>query len=697
MHPEILASTPGACPKCGMALEPLVPSVVEDTTDPVLKDDERRLRVALMLTIPLVVLSMGDLAIPGSPIKDALPGHLNLWLEFLLALPVWSWAAASFHRKALLSLKTRHANMFTLISLGVNMAFLYSTVALLAPGLFPEALRTENGMPPVYFEAAAVIITLILTGQVLEGRARNRTGAAIRSLMNLAPAEARRLNPDGEEEVVPLDQVLVGDHLRLRPGDRIPVDGNVVDGSSAVDESMVTGESIPVEKSIGDSVVGGTLNGKGSLVMEARKIGADTLLQRIVGMVAAAQRSRAPVQQKADQVSAWFVPAVVIVAILAAVVWLSLGPEPRLIYALVASVSILIIACPCALGLATPLSVMVATGRGAQSGVLFRDAEAIQRLREVEVLVVDKTGTLTEGRPSVTEIIPADGLSEEEIMALAAGLEVHSEHPLADAIVRGAKERKITLAEVTGFRSVTGMGALGEANGYTIALGNLPLMETQAVVLGSEEKRAVEARKEGATVVYLARNSELLGMLTIADPIKQSAADALANLHRAHISVVMLTGDNRVTAEAVANRLGITEVHAEVMPEDKAEVVRQLQLKGKVVAMAGDGVNDAPALALADVGIGMGTGTDVAIESSSVTLVKGDLSGILKARRLSQATMRNIHQNLFFAFAYNGLGVPLAAGVLFPWTGMLLSPMFAALAMSLSSLSVVGNALRLKK
>lgn len=696
MHPEVVATAPGACPKCGMALEPMMPTAGAEEPDPVLEDDQRRLRVALWLTIPLVILSMGDFLLPGSPIRSMFPGHSAVWLEFLLALPVWSWAAASFHRKALLSLCTRHANMFTLISLGVNMAFLYSTLALLAPGLFPEVLRTEEGLPPVYFEAAAVIISLILLGQVLEGRARSKTGAAIRSLLNLAPQEARRISKGGKEEVVSLDHVMVGDQLRIRPGDRVPVDGVVMEGSSAVDESMVTGEAMPVAKEAGAKVVGGTLNGKGSLVMEARKVGADTLLQRIVGMVASAQRSRAPVQQKADQVAGWFVPAVVLIALVAAIVWLSFGPEPRLMYALVVCVSVLIIACPCALGLATPLSVMVATGKGAQSGVLFRDAEALQRLREVDVLVVDKTGTLTEGRPQVTAVHPRNEISEDNVLALAAGLEIHSEHPLADAIVRAAQERNLDLAPCKDFRSVTGQGALGENPDGTIALGNPALMKAQDIDLAEVEEQANEARKEGATVVFLAQNQFLLGLLVIADPIKESAAEAIKALQGAHISVVMLTGDNLVTAQAVGKRLGIDEIHAGVMPEDKAEVVRKLKAKGSVVAMAGDGVNDAPALALADVGIGMGTGTDVAIESSSVTLVKGDLLGILKARRLSQATMRNIHQNLFFAFAYNALGVPLAAGVLFPWTGMLLNPMFAALAMSLSSISVVANALRLR-
>jgi Cu+-exporting ATPase len=655
---------------------------------------ERRFRVSLALTLPAFALAMADM-LPGAPVAHSL-GRSAAWLQLALTTPVVLWGGLPFFQRGLASLRTR-LNMFSLIALGTGAAWAYSTLATLAPDLFPASFRGHGGEVAVYYEAAAVIVTLVLLGQVLELRARSRTGAAIRALLGLAPRTARRIGADGREEDVPLDAVRVGDRLRVRPGEKVPVDGVLLEGRSAVDESMVTGEALPVEKGPGERVIGATVNGSGSFVMSAERVGSETLLARIVQLVSEAQRSRAPIQRLADRVAAWFVPAVVAVAAATFAVWALAGPEPRLAHALVNAVAVLIIACPCALGLATPMSIMVASGRGAGVGVLFRDAEAIEVLRSVDTLVVDKTGTLTEGRPALAEVAPAEGFAEDELLRLAASLERGSEHPLAAALVRGAAERGVALAEADRFEARPGRGVVGAVLGREVALGNRALFAELGLALGALAERADALRSGGRTAAFVAVDGRAAGLVAVADPLKPSTAEAIRALHGEGLRIVMLTGDSRVTAEAVARELGLDEVVAEVLPEEKAAVVRRLQAEGRVVAMAGDGVNDAPALAQAQVGIAMGTGTDVALESAGVTLVKGDLRGIVRARRLSRATLRNIRQNLAFAFGYNALGVPVAAGVLYPSFGLLLSPMIAAAAMSLSSVSVIGNALRLRR
>jgi Cu+-exporting ATPase len=695
MHPEIRQQGPGSCPICGMALEPLEVSA-EVAPNHELVDMTRRFRVGLALSIPVVVLEMGS-HLPGLGLHDLVSPVTSTWIQFALATPVVLWAGWPFFQRGWASLVSRHLNMFTLIALGTGAAYLYSLVATFAPDIFPAGFRGMGGAVAVYYEPAAVITVLVLLGQVLELRAREQTGGAIRALLNLAPKTALRLRDDGGDEEVPLAQVQVGDRLRVRPGDRIPVDGTVLDGKSAVDESMVTGEAMPVAKEPGDKVIGGTINGTGSLIIRADKVGADTVLARIVAMVAEAQRSRAPIQRLADRVAAYFVPAVLAVAIAAFVGWAVWGPPPALAYALISAVSVVIIACPCALGLATPMSIMVGIGKGAEVGVLIKSAEALERMERVDTLVVDKTGTLTEGRPRVVAMIPAAGLSDAELLRLAAGLERASEHPLAVAILAAANESGIAADEPTAFGSVTGKGVTGKVGGRSVALGNAKLMAEQGIALGDLVERADALRKEGATALFLGVDGKPGGIIAIADPIKPTTEAALQSLRADGIRIVMLTGDNRTTAEAVARKLGIDEVEADVLPEEKIGIVRKLRAEGKVVAMAGDGVNDAPALAAADVGIAMGTGTEVAIESAGVTLVKGDLMGIARARTLSRMTMRNIRQNLVFAFAYNVIGIPVAAGVLYPSFGILLSPEVAALAMSLSSVSVIANALRLRK
>jgi Cu+-exporting ATPase len=695
MHPEVVRDEPGSCPICGMALEPRTVTL-DEPDNPELVDMARRLRVSAALTVPLVVLAMGRHLVPQMFPDSLVHGGLGSLIELLLATPVVLWGGWPFFVRAVDSLRFRSLNMFTLIGLGVAVAYLYSLPATLAPGIFPASFRDEHGQVGVYFEAAAVIVTLVLLGQVLELRARGRTGAALRALLGLAPRTARKLFADGAERDVPLAEVQVGDRLRVRPGEKVPVDGAVIEGSGAVDESMVTGEPMPVEKGPGDALIGATVNGTGSLVMEARRVGGDTLLSQIVQLVAQAQRSRAPVQRLADKVASWFVPAVVAVAVLTFAAWAVWGPDPAMAFAIVNAVAVLIIACPCALGLATPMSIMVAAGKGATAGVLFRNAEAIERLRDVDTLVVDKTGTLTIGKPKLVAVSPLEGLDEAELLRLAGSLERGSEHPLATAVVAAAEARGIALTGPSDVRSVTGKGIVGKVGGRTVALGNAALLAAEGVDAAALTAGAEERRREGQTILYAAVDGRAAGVLAVADPIKDTTAEALRELHGEGLRVVMLTGDSRATAEAVARRLGIDDVQAEVLPEDKASVVRHLQQQGRVVAMAGDGINDAPALAQADVGIAMGTGSDVAMESAGVTLVKGDLRGIVRARRLSRATMRNIRQNLFFAFVYNALGVPLAAGVLYPFTGLLLSPVVAAAAMSLSSVSVIGNALRLR-
>ncbi len=694
MHPEVVSDKPGDCPLCGMALEAQTLTAAAD--DGELRDMTRRFLFAAGLSVPLLILVMGDM-LPGHPFSQWLGHDLRRWLELGLATPVCLWSAWPFYMRAVRSVRNRSLNMFTLIGLGVSVAFSYSVVATLLPGLFPASFRTAMGAVPVYFESAAVIVTLILLGQVLELRARAQTGSAIRALLDLAPARARRVGADDAETEVALDAVVVGDRLRVRPGEKIPVDGVVVDGHSLVDESMVTGEPLPVAKREGDPLIGATVNGSGLLLMRAEKVGADTLLARIVTLVAQAQRSRAPIQKLADTVSAWFVPAVMLSALLAFAVWALLGPEPRMAHALLAAVAVLIIACPCALGLATPMSIMVATGRGASLGVLFRDAEAIEVLRKVDTIVLDKTGTLTEGKPQLTTVESHGGVESPELLALVAAVERGSEHPLAAAIVDAAAAQQVEMLAATDFSSVTGKGVQAHVAGQRICVGNAALLQQAGIDAGPLQQRAEQLRKQGQTVMFVGRDRDLIGLLGVEDPVKPTTAAALAALREAGLRVVMLTGDARSTAEAVAQRLGITDVVAEVLPEGKADEVRRLQRAGRCVAMAGDGINDAPALAQAEVGIAMGTGTDVAMESAGVTLVKGDLVGIVRARRLSQATMANIRQNLFFAFAYNAAGVPLAAGVLYPVFGMLLSPMIAAAAMSLSSVSVIANALRLRR
>lgn len=694
MHPEVLKNEPGNCPICGMALEPRTVSL-EDEENPELEDMNRRFRVSVVLAVPLVAIAMSEM-IPGFNPEDFMSPRTLVWLQLVLATPVVLWGGWPFYVRAVDSLRTRNLNMFTLIGLGVSVAYAYSLVATAAPGLFPASFRGESGQVAVYYEAAAVIVTLVLLGQVLELRARSQTNTAIKDLLGMAPKTARRLNDDGSEQDVPLDQVQVGDRLRVRPGEKIPVDGEVLEGTSSVDESMVTGEPMPVEKSTGTKVVGATVNGTGSLTIRAEKVGADTLLSQIVQMVAEAQRSRAPIQKLADTVAGFFVPAVMVISVLTFIGWTLWGPEPKLAYAMINAVAVLIIACPCALGLATPISIMVATGRGASFGVLFKNAEAIEVMRDVDTLVVDKTGTLTEGRPKLVEVAVTEGFDETEVLKLAGSLERSSEHPLAEAIVEGAQERDIYLLEATEFESITGKGVKGEVDGVSVALGNLALLKDLKIEPGSFAEKAEERRGEGQTVMFVVAKGKLAGIVAVADPIKESTPDAIKALHEEGLRIVMLTGDSRTTAESVAKKLGIDEVRAEVLPDQKAQAVEELQQEGYTVAMAGDGVNDAPALARAQVGIAMGTGTDVAMESAGVTLVKGDLRGIVRARKLSRATMANIRQNLFFAFAYNSLGVPVAGGVLYPFFGILLSPMIAAAAMSLSSVSVIGNALRLR-
>lgn len=692
MHPEVRQDHPGACPICGMALEPAEVGL-DDGPSPELVDMTRRFKVGMILALPVFVLEMGGHIFPA--LHHLVPMRLSTWIQLVLATPVVLWTGWPFFVRGWASLKTRNLNMFTLIAMGTGVAWTYSMVAALAPGVFPPAFRNADGSVAVYFEAAAVITVLVLLGQVLELRARERTSGAIKALLGLAPRTARRLLPDGSDEEVSLEAIAVGDQLRVRPGEKVPVDGSVEDGRSSLDESMVTGESMPVTKTRGDTVIGGTLNQTGALVISATRVGRDTMLARIVQMVAEAQRSRAPIQRMADRVSGWFVPVVIAVAILAFTGWGIWGPEPRFAYGLVAAVAVLIIACPCALGLATPMSIMVGVGRGAGLGVLIKNAEALERMEKVDTLVVDKTGTLTMGRPAVTAILPAPGHTEEDVLRLAAAVEQSSEHPLALAIVEAAKARGLPFAAITGFDSPTGRGALGTVEGKRIVLGNARFLAEQNIDTSSLAAAADELRREGATAIFVGIDGQAGGAITIADPVKPTTLEALDALRREGIRVVMLTGDNRTTAEAVARRLGIDEVEADVLPDQKSAVVARLKSEGRVVAMAGDGVNDAPALAAADVGIAMGSGTDVAIESAGVTLLKGDLTGIVRARRLSQATMSNIRQNLVFAFIYNAAGVPVAAGLLYPLFGILLSPMIAAAAMALSSVSVVTNALRL--
>ncbi|HZP70971.1 MAG TPA: heavy metal translocating P-type ATPase [Pseudolabrys sp.] len=693
MHPQIRQPGPGSCPICGMALEPEIAGA-ETGPNPELIDMTRRFWIGLVLTLPVFALEMGAHVAGAHNWVDL---SLSNYVQSAFATPVVLWAGWPFFVRGWQSILTRNLNMFTLIAMGTGVAYLYSLAATFAPGIFPHAFRGHGDAPPSYFEAASVITVLVLMGQVLELRAREATSGAIRALLDLAPKTARRVKDDGSDEVVALDTVQAGDRLRVRPGDKIPVDGVVLEGRSAVDESMVTGESMPVTKEKDARVIGGTLNKSGSFVMRAEKVGRDTLLSQIVQMVASAQRSRAPIQRLADQVSAWFVPAVIIVAVGAFAAWAIFGPEPRIAFGLVAAVSVLIIACPCALGLATPMSIMVGVGRGAQAGVLIRNAEALERMERIDTLVIDKTGTLTEGRPKVVAVVPGDGFDEARVLQLAASLERGSEHPLAAAIVAAAAERRLALPQVRGFNASAGKGVVGMADGTKLALGNAKFLAELGIDTTVLAAQAETLRADGATAVFLAVNGKSAGVVAIADPVKSTTADALQALARDRIRVVMLTGDNRTTAQAVARRLGIGEVQAEVLPDQKNEVVAKLRREGRSVAMAGDGVNDAPALAAAEVGIAMGTGADVAIESAGITLLKGDLTGIVKARTLSAAVMRNIRQNLFFAFIYNALGVPVAAGVLYPVSGILLSPIIAAAAMALSSVSVVGNALRLRR
>jgi Cu+-exporting ATPase len=694
MHPEIVRDGPGSCPICGMALEPRSVQVEDD--NPELRDMARRFWVSAALTVPLVLFAMLR-HLPGVHLLPAALLPWASWLELMLAAPVVLWGGWPFFVRAWRSLVFRHLNMFTLIGLGVTVAFLYSLVATFAPGLFPPSFRDHSGNVGVYYEAAAAIVTLVLLGQVMELRARSRTGAAIRALLGLAPKSAHRIDTDGSEHEVALDQVQVGDLLRIRPGEKVPVDGAVVEGTSNVDEAMVTGEPLPVGKQPGDRLIGATVNTTGSLVMRAERVGSDTLLAQIVKMVGQAQRSRAPIQRQADQVAAWFVPAVIAIALVTFAVWALVGPQPRLVYAIVNAVAVLIIACPCALGLATPMSVMVAVGKGATAGVLFRNAEAIEVLRTVDTLVVDKTGTLTLGKPALVSVVTMSGIDEKELLRLVAAVERASEHPLAAAIVAGAEQRGVTVRAASDFASITGKGVRGVVDGKRVALGNRALLDELGVATKELEERAEALRVDGQTVMFVVVDGAPAGLIGVADPVKPTTAEAIRELHGEGLRIVMLTGDSATTAKAVAAKLGMDEVIAELLPQQKAETVKRLQGEGHIVAMAGDGINDAPALAQADVGIAMGTGTDVAMEAADVTLVKGDLDGIVRARRLSSATMRNIRQNLFFAFVYNAIGVPIAAGVLYPFFGLLLSPMLAAAAMSFSSVSVIGNALRLRR
>ena len=694
MHPEIVRPGPGQCPICGMTLEPRTVTAQEED-NPELRDMTRRFWISVALTAPLLVIAMGDM-LPGMPVQRLLPAGWRPWIELILATPVVLWGGAPFFQRGWTSIVNRSANMFTLIAMGTGVAYSYSLVATVFPQIFPASFRDMGGTPALYFEAAAAITALVLLGQVLELRARSRTGAAIRALLDLSPKMARVLR-DGREEDVPLELVVAGDRLRVRPGEKIPVDGAVLEGTSGVDESMITGESIPVSKGPGSRVIGATVNGTGSLVMRAERVGSETLLAQIVRMVSQAQRSRAPIQQLADRVSGWFVPVVIAIAILTFVAWSFFGPEPRLAHALVNAVAVLIIACPCALGLATPIAIMVGTGRGAHAGVLIKNAQALERMEKVDTLVIDKTGTLTDGKPRVTSIITEAGRNENDLLRLVASLEQGSEHPLGAAVVEAAKSRGLVLGNQSEFQSSTGRGVSGRVDGKRVLIGNERLFEESGIVAAGLAQKAEDLRRGGQTVILVAVDGQPTGLIGIADSIKASAAQALSDLKREGLRLVMLTGDSRATAEAVAKALGIEEFEAEVLPGKKSEVVQRLQNEGRVVAMAGDGINDAPALAQADVGIAMGTGTDIAMESAGITLLKGDLAGIVRARKLSQATMRNIRQNLFFAFVYNSLGVPIAAGVLYPFFGLLLSPILAAAAMSLSSVSVITNSLRLRK
>ena len=694
MHPEIVRPGPGSCPICGMALEPRTVSI-EAEENPELRDMTRRLWISLALTLPLLGIAMADM-LPGMPVQHALPAGWLPWIELLLATPVVLWGGWPFFQRGWSSIVNRSTNMFTLIALGTGAAYAYSVAATLAPGIFPASFREMDGMPAVYFEAAAAITTLVLLGQVLELRARSRTGAAIRALLDLTPKTARILR-DGSEQDIPLEQVQPGDRLRVRPGEKIPVDGMVLEGRSAVDESMITGESMPVEKEPGSRVIGATVNGTGSFVMRAERVGSETLLAQIVQLVSKAQRSRAPIQRLADRVSAWFVPAVIAISIVTFIAWAVLGPEPRLAHALVNAVAVLIIACPCALGLATPIAIMVGTGRGAQAGVLVRNAEALEILEKVDTLVIDKTGTLTEGKPKVETVVAAAGEQEDELVRLAATLEQGSEHPLGAAVIAAARERGLKLSPSEKFESITGRGIRGKVDEKEVAVGNENWFKELGIVDSTLSSRAEELRRNGQTVIFVSIDRRVAGLLGVADPVRPSTPQAIRDLKREGLRLLMLTGDSHATAENIARKLGIDEFEAEVLPEQKSAVVQRLQKEGRTVAMAGDGINDAPALAQADVGIAMGTGTDVAMESGGITLVKGDLAGIVRARKLSRATMRNIRQNLFFAFLYNSLGVPIAAGVLYPFFGLLLRPIFAAAAMSFSSVSVITNSLRLRK
>jgi Cu+-exporting ATPase len=695
MHPEVVQDAPGSCPKCGMALEPRTVSA-EEEVNPELIDMKRRFWIGLVLTIPVLIIAMAEY-LPGRPLQTVASSNLLTWIEFILATPVVLWSGLPFFQRGWASVINRSLNMFTLVALGVGTAYVYSAVATLAPHIFPDSFRGPEGTVAVYFEAAAVITVLVLLGQVMELRARSQTSSAIKALLGLAPKTARIIREDGSEEDVPLDTVQPGDRIRVRPGEKVPVDGKVLEGNSSIDESMVTGEPIPVEKGPGDRVIGSTVNATGGFIMQAERVGSETLLSQIVHMVSEAQRSRAPIQRLADLVAGYFVPAVVLTAIGTAVIWGLAGPEPRMAYALVNAVAVLIIACPCALGLATPMSIMVGTGRGASVGVLIKNAEALEILEKVDTLVVDKTGTLTEGKPRLTSIVTDSMIKESDLLQLAASLERGSEHPLAAAIVTGAADKNVALKEVEEFESITGKGVRGKIDGREVALGNLKLLEELKVDPGEFADRAEGLRVDGQTVMLVVVDGQVAGLLGVSDPIKETTAEAIEKLHDENIRIVMLTGDSRTTAEAVAGKLQLDEVEAEVLPDQKAEVVKRLQKEGRVVAMAGDGINDAPALAQAEVGIAMGTGTDVAMESAGVTLVKGDLRGIVRARKLSRGTMRNIRQNLFFAFVYNMVGVPIAAGVLYPVFGILLSPIIASAAMSASSISVVSNALRLRR
>ena len=696
MHPQVRQTKPGACPLCGMGLEQESATAEDEGPNPELVDFSHRLWVALAFSVPLLILTMTPY-IGVMAVRDFFGERLSLWIELVLATPVILWSGWPFFARGYISFRTMNLNMFSLIGMGVGAAYIFSIVAVLVPGIFPEGFRDSEGNVGVYFEAAAVIVTLVLLGQVMELRAREGTGKAIRALLDMAAKSARLIRPDGTEEEVALEDVKVGDHLRVRPGDKVPVDGVVVEGRSSIDESMISGEPVPVEKVEGDKVTGATINGTGSLVMEATRVGADTTLSQIVEMVANAQRSRAPIQKFADMVAGKFVPAVIAVAALSFVAWAIWGPAPALSYALVSAVAVLIIACPCALGLATPMSIMTATGRGAQLGVLIKNAEALERFAKVDTLIVDKTGTLTEGKPRLVAVLPESGHDETEVLRLAATLEKGSEHPLAEAIVSGAEARNVMLGKADDFEAVTGKGVKGVVDGKPVALGNAKLLEELGLDGGHLMEVANSRRDEGETVMFVVLNGAVAGLVSVADPVKETTPAALKALHAAGFRIIMATGDNERTAKAVAGKLGIDEIRADVLPEDKASIIRELQSQGRKVAMAGDGVNDAPALAQADVGIAMGTGADVAIESAGFTLVKGNLDGIVRARRLSQATMRNIKQNLFFALVYNGAGVPVAAGVLYPFFGILIGPIFAAFAMSASSLSVVMNSLRLRR